>query len=255
MLTDPEKRAKYDALGQNWKSGAEYTPPSGWSGGTGGDWEDVDGFSDFFSSLFGHQTAGAGRTHRPGAGRGGVRVTFPGSDVEAELAVSLDELLRGGRRRVLLPGGRPVDVDIPLGARDGTTLRLAGRGEPGAGGGPPGDLYLRLRLVPHPRYRVVGDDLEMDLPLTPWQAVLGANVQVETPDGLVTLKVRPGTQNGRRLRLRGRGLPRGGSGARGDLHALVRIDVPASPSAAEREAYEAVKRAAGARPGGRQEAP
>jgi curved DNA-binding protein len=247
VLTDPDKRAKYDALGQNWKNGAEYTPPpgTGWSGTTGGDWEEVDGFSDFFSSLFGRQTTGAGRTRRGGAERGGVRVTLPGTDIEAELPVGLDELLRGGRRRVSLAGGRTVDVDIPFGARAGTTLRLAGRGEPGAGGGPPGDLYLRLRLIPHPRYRVVGDDLEMDLPLSPWQAVLGADVQVETPDGPVTVKVRPGTQSGRRLRLRGRGLPRGGDGARGDLHALVRIDVPASPSAAEREAYEAVKRAAG----------
>jgi curved DNA-binding protein len=245
VLTDPDKRAKYDALGQNWKNGAEYTPPSGaggWTSTTASDWEDADGFSDFFASLFGRQ---AGRAGRGGSGRGSVRVTFPGSDVDAELPVSLDELLRGGKRRVSLPGGRTLDVDIPVGAREGTTLRLAGQGEPGAGGGPPGDLYLRMRLIPHPRYRVVGDDLEMDLPLWPWQAVLGADVQVDTPDGPVTLKVRPGTQSGRRLRMRGRGLPRGG-GARGDLHAVARINVPESPSAAEREAYESLKRASGA---------
>ena len=244
VLTDPEKRAKYDALGEQWKSGAEYTPPGGgpggaWTSTSSADFEDIDGFSDFFASLFGGR---AGRAGRSGAGRGGMRVTFPGSDIEAELPVSLDELLRGGRRRVSLPGGRSLDVDIPIGARDGTTLRLAGQGEPGTNGGPPGDLYLRLRLIPHPRYRVVGDDLEMDLPLWPWQAVLGADIQVETPDGPVTLKVRPVTQNGRRLRLRGRGLPRGG-GARGDLYAVVHIVVPESPTAAERQAYEALKRA------------
>jgi curved DNA-binding protein len=246
VLTDPDKRAKYDALGQNWKNGAEYTPPGGAGPGWGttatGDWQDVDGFSDFFGSVFGRQP---GRTGRRGTGRSGVHVTFPGSDVDAELPVSLDELLRGGRRRVSLPGGRSLDVDIPVGAREGTTLRLAGQGEPGVNGGPPGDLYLRLRLIPHPRYRVAGDDLETELPLWPWQAVLGADVQVDTPDGPVTLKVRPVTQSGRRLRLRGRGLPRGG-GARGDLHAVARIVVPESPSAPEREAYEALKRASGA---------
>jgi curved DNA-binding protein len=245
VLTDPEKRKKYDALGQGWRNGAEYTPPSGTGAGRGGgappsgDWEDVEGFSDFFSSLFGRQAGGGGRRR---AGRGGVRVAFPGSDVDAEMPVSLDELLRGGRRRVQIPGGRTLDVDVPVGAREGTTLRLAGLGEPGVNGGPPGDLYLRLRLVPHPRFRVSGDDLEMDLPLWPWQAVLGADVQVETPDGPVTLKVRPGTQSGRRLRLRGRGLPRGG-GARGDLHAVARIVVPESPSDAERAAYESLRAA------------
>ena len=249
VLTDPEKRAKYDALGEQWKSGAEYTPPGGgrggaWTSTSSADFEDIDGFSDFFASLFGGRAGRAGRSGsgRSGAGRDGMRVTFPGSDIEAELPVSLDELLRGGRRRVSLPGGRSLDVDIPIGARDGTTLRLAGQGEPGTSGGPPGDLYLRLRLIPHPRYRAVGDDLEMDLPLWPWQAVLGADIQVATPDGPVTLKVRPVTQNGRRLRLRGRGLPRGG-GARGDLYAVVHIVVPESPTAAERQAYEALKRA------------
>jgi curved DNA-binding protein len=134
-----------------------------------------------------------------------------------------------------------VDVEIPRGAREGTVLRLAGQGERGMGGGPPGDLYLHVRLVPHPRYRVTGDDLEMDLPLTPWQAVLGAEVKIDTPDGPVTLTVPPGTQSGRRLRLRGRGLPRA-DGSRGDLYGVVRIVVPERPSAAERAAYEALRR-------------
>jgi curved DNA-binding protein len=172
-----------------------------------------------------------------------VRVTLPGSDVEAELAVTLSDVLRGGRRRISL-GGRSLDVEIPIGVRDGTMLRLAGQGERGLGGGPPGDLFLRVRLVPDPRYRLAGDDLEMDLPLWPWQAVLGAQVKVDTPDGNVTLRVPPGTQSGRRLRLRGRGLPRPG-GQRGDLHAVARIVVPERPSAAERAAYEALRQAAG----------
>jgi curved DNA-binding protein len=239
VLSDPDKRAKYDALGASLKSGMDFTPPPGteWRPAGAEGWEDLGGFSDFFASLFGRP--------RGRAGRGGVRIAFPGSDIEAELPVTVEELLRGGRRRIQLPGRGGLDVEIPLGVREGTVLRLAGQGEPGVNGGPPGDLYLHVRLVPHPRYRVVGDDLEMDLPLWPWQAVLGAEVRINTPDGPVTLTVPAGTQGGRRLRLRGRGLPRG-DGGRGDLHAVVRIVVPERPSAAEREAYETLKRGASA---------
>jgi curved DNA-binding protein len=234
VLSDPDKRTKYDALGENWKSGMDFTPPPGAGGRVAepGDLDDLDGFSDFFASIFGRPT---GR-----AGRGGVRITVPGADVEAALPVTLEELLRGGRRRITLDG-KSLDVDIPRGAREGTVLRLAGQGERAPNGGPPGDLYLHVRMVPHPRYRVAGDDLEMDLPLWPWQAVLGTEVRIETPDGPVTLTVPPGTQSGRRLRLRGRGMPRA-DGSRGDLYALVRIVVPDRPSAAEREAYETLKR-------------
>jgi curved DNA-binding protein len=236
VLSGPDKRARYDALGSNWKSGMDFTPPPGEAGpaAEAREWEDLGGFSDFFASIFG-RPAGRG-------GRGNVRITLPGSDVEAELPVTLEELLRDGKRRLTLDG-RSVDVEIPRGVREGTVLRLAGQGEPGIGGGPPGDLYLHVRLVPHPRYRVAGDDLEMDLPLWPWQAVLGAEVRIETPDGPVTLTVPPGTQGGRRLRLRGRGLART-DGRRGDLHAVVRIVVPERPSSTEREAYETLKRSA-----------
>ena len=242
VLSDPDKRAKYDGLGANWNSGGDFTPPpdTGWRTVDGADGDELGGFSDFFTSLFGRP---AGR-----AGRGGGQITMPGSDVEGELPVTLDDLLRGGRRRITL-GQRSLDVDISRGTRDGTVLRLAGQGLPGIGGGPPGDVYLHVRLVLHPRYRVVGDDLEMDLPLWPWQAVLGEAVKIDTPDGSVTLKVPPGTQAGRRLRLRGRGLPRA-DGSRGDLHAIARIVIPERPSAAERAAYETLKREAPA-PGDR----
>ena len=236
VLSDPDKRGKYDALGANWKSGMDFSPPGGERGYTGtAEWEDVGDVSDFFASLFGR---GTGRTSR-----GGVRVTIPGSDIEAELPVTLEELLQSARRRITLNGSRSLEVEIPRGAREGTVLRLAGQGEPGVNGGPPGDVYLRLRLIPHPRYRVAGDDLEMDLSLWPWQAVLGAEVRIETSDGPVTLTVPPGTQTGRRLRLRGRGLPRA-DGSRGDLYAVVRVVVPEHPSAAEREAYETLKQRA-----------
>ncbi len=239
VLSDPDKRVKYDALGQNWKSGMDFTPPPGSGQAEPGsaDREDVGDVSDFFASLFGR---GAGRR-----GRGGVRVTLPGSDVEAELTVTLDELLRGGKRRLQLPGGHTIEVEIPPGVRDSSVLRLAGQGEAGVNGGPPGDLFLHVRLSPHPRYRVAGDDLELDLELAPWQAVLGDEVKVETLDGPVTLKVPPGTPSGRRLRLRGRGLPRA-DGERGDLHAVVRVVVPERPTDAERQAYEALKRATAA---------
>ena len=238
VLSDSEKRAKYDALGANWKGGMDFTPPPGAADVS--DWDDLGGFSDFFASLFGRPT---GRTGR--AGRSAVRITVPGNDVEATLPVMLEDLLRSGRRRITLDGNRNLDVEIPLGVREGTVLRLAGQGERGVNDGPPGDLYLRVRMVPHPRYRVVGDDLEMDLPLWPWQAVLGGELKIETPDGPVTLTVPAGTQSGRRLRLRGRGLPRA-NGSRGDLYAVVRIVVPERPSAAEREAYEMLKQRAAA---------
>ncbi|HET9250584.1 MAG TPA: DnaJ C-terminal domain-containing protein [Candidatus Eisenbacteria bacterium] len=255
VLSDPEKRAKYDALGENWRSGMDFSPPGAQPGagdGGSGGWrtatpEDFGAFSDFFESLFGHGAAGGARAGRTGRGpRGGVRFTMPGSDIEAELAITLDELLHGGKRRIAL-GERNLDVTIPVGSRDGTVLRLAGQGEPGVGGGPPGDLYLRLRLLPDPRFRVSGDDLEMDLPLWPWQAVLGAEVRVETPDGAVKLKVPPDTQSGRRLRLRERGLPNR-AGARGDLHVVVQVVIPPRPTADERQAYEALKRASHAPP-------
>jgi len=242
VLGDPDKRRKYDALGENWKGGMDFTPPpngyrTGDGGGAAQDFEGFGDFSDFFSSLFG----GSGAR---GARASNVRVTMAGSDVEAELPVFLEEILQGDRRRVTLPNGRTVEVDIPRGVHPGTVLRLAGQGERGMGGGPPGDLYLHVRMVPHPRYRVAGDALEADLTIAPWQAVLGADIRVETPDGAVTLKVPSGTQSGRRLRLRGRGLPRP-DGTSGDLYAVVRIVVPEKPSEAEREAYEALRRAAG----------
>jgi curved DNA-binding protein len=236
VLSDPDKRAKYNALGADWKGGMDFTPPPGAGRGPTvrtGEWEDGGDFSDFFASIFGRPAGGTRR--------GGGRMRMPGDDIEGELPLTLDDVLRGGQRRITLDG-RSLDVTIPRGIRDGATLRLAGQGGRGSNGGPPGDVFLRVRLTPHPRYRVAGDDLEMDLPLWPWQAVLGAEVRVDTPDGPVTLTVPPGTQSGQRLRLRGRGLPRGDG--RGDLYAVVRIVVPTGPSAAERAAYETLRREA-----------
>jgi len=245
VLSDPDKRAKYDALGANWKGGMDFTPPpdTGRGPSVTTDWEGFGDFSDFFGSIFGRPSGGRAGAGRAGADRAGVRMPIPGNDVEGELPLTLDDVLHGGQRRITVDG-RSLDVTIPRGIRDGATLRLAGQGGPGINGGPAGDVYLRVRLLPHPRYRVVDDDLEMDLSLWPWQAVLGAELRVDTPDGPVTLTVPPGTQSGQRLRLRGRGLPR--DGARGDLYAVVRVVVPTRPSAAEREAYEMLRRSASA---------
>jgi len=251
VLKDPKKRSRYDALGSNWKNGEDFTPPngSGPRGGTYGgqvDFGDMDSFSDFFNSLFG----GAGGVGGATRGRGGgsrVYVQARGSDVEAELGLRIDEILTGGKRRITLGEGRALDVEIPKGARDGTLLRLVGQGEPGLGGAPAGDLYLHLRIIPDARFRVAGDDLEMDLPLWPWQAVLGATVKVDVPDGAVHLKIPALTVSGRRLRLRGKGLPHA-DGTRSDLYAIVRINVPVAPSEEEIAAYEAVKRASNAPP-------
>ena len=245
VLSDPDKRAKYDALGANWKGGMDFTPPpdTGRGPSVTTEWEGFGDFSDFFGSIFGRPPGGRAGAGRAGGDRAGVRMPIPGNDVEGELPLTLDDVLHGGQRRITVDG-RSLDVTIPRGIRDGATLRLAGQGGPGVNGGPAGDVYLRVRLLPHPRYRVVGDDLEMDLPLWPWQAVLGTEVRVDTPDGPVTLTVPPGTQSGQRLRLRGRGLPR--DGGRGDLYAVVRIVVPTRPSAAEREVYEMLRRSASA---------
>jgi curved DNA-binding protein len=236
VLSDTDKRAKYDALGANWKSGMDFTPPPGAPRGataTTSEWSDAGDFSDFFASIFGRPSTGTGRS--------GFRMPIAGHDVEGELPLTLDDVLHGGQRRITLDG-RSLDVTIPRGIRDGTTLRLAGQGGSGVNGGPAGDVYLRVRLRPHPRYRAVGDDLEMDLPLWPWQAVLGDDVRTETPDGPITLTVPPGTQSSARLRLRERGLPRGDG--RGDLYAVARVIVPTRPSPAEREAYETLRRVA-----------
>jgi curved DNA-binding protein len=242
VLRDPEKRERYDRLGANWRAGDDVSGAAGFSGfrpggssERGGGFEDVrvsfgDGgsfgdFSDLFDGLFGA---------RSGRGFAGAR---RGADLEAELELSLEEAAQGGHRWVALADGRSYEVTIPPGVRDGQRIRLAGEGGRGNGGGPVGDLLLRVRLRPHPRFRVEGDDLYTELPVSPWEAALGATVELKTLDGTAQVKVPGGSSCGRRLRLRGEGMPRTG-GARGDLYAEVRILVPAKLSRAERKAFQ-----------------
>jgi curved DNA-binding protein len=238
VLSDAEKRERYDRLGARWREAEREAPDEsfedffaqeGFGGGTHAEFGD-----DLFEALFG---ARAGRAAGPLRGR----------DREALLELSLEDALAGGRRRLTLDG-REVNVNFPVGVRDGQRIRLAGQGGEGRDGGPPGDLFLRVALKPHPRFRRRGDrDLEVDLPITPSEAALGATVVVETPTGTARVRVPPGSSSGRRLRLRGRALPKRGGG-HGDLHAIVKIVVPKELSDRERKLYEQLAESSGTDP-------
>jgi curved DNA-binding protein len=160
-----------------------------------------------------------------------------GGDQEATLELSLEEAVRGGRRRISLADGRDYEINIPAGVRDGQRIRLAGEGGRGAGEGPSGDLFLRVRVKPDPRFRVEGSDLHVDVPVTPWEAAIGATVEVPTLDGSARVRVPAGSSTGRKLRLRGQGIP-DRSGGRGELYATVKIEVPKKLSAEERRLFE-----------------
>jgi curved DNA-binding protein len=253
VLSDPDTRQRYDQFGADFRQVPPGVDPETWAsarrggarrggaragagagagrrpGGGGPDvWfesgpgEDID-LDDLLGGFFG----GRGR-----AGWGPV----PGADQEAELPVTVEEAYHGARRRVTLDG-RSLDVAIPAGVVDGQRIRLAGQGGQGSEGAPPGDLYLVVRLAPHPRYRVKGRDISVDLPLAPWEAALGASVAIDTPGGEAKVKVPAGTSSGKRLRLRGRGLPHP-RGRPGDLYAEAKIMVPARLSADEQRLFE-----------------
>jgi curved DNA-binding protein len=229
VLSDPEKRERYDRLGANWRRQEQAAPDTNFEDfvarqGFGGEDPGLDFGDDLFERLFG--------------GRVGGRQDGPlrGHDREALLELSLEDALKGGRRKLGLDQ-RDIDVNFPAGVRDGQLIRVAGKGGPGRDGGQPGDLYLRIALKPHPYFRQRGDDLEVDLPVAPWEAALGATVPVKTTSGSAQVKVPAGSSSGRRLRLRGRGLPKTG-GAHGDLHAIVKITVPKELGDRERELYE-----------------
>jgi curved DNA-binding protein len=240
-LRDKEKRAAYDGLGSH-RAGQDFRPPPDWfdrfgSGGSGGmrdDLRDVD-LSDLFESMGIFGRAGVrGR----GAGRG---MRFPGEDYEVTVRLGLEEAARGTERELRLDG-RSIRARIPRGATDGQRLRLAGKGGAGVDGGPPGDLYLHIVLEPHALFRSSGHDLEIEIPLAPWEASLGAQIEVPTLDGAVSMKVPPGVKSGQKLRLAGKGLPKPGGGA-GDLYASLNIVVPAAVSEREKKLYEELRAA------------
>jgi curved DNA-binding protein len=234
VLSDPDKRERYDRLGANWRQQEQQAPEANFEEffthqGFGSDDARAEFSDDLFERLFGGRSAGG-----PGQRSGGP---LRGLDREAQLELTLEEALQGGRRRLTLDQ-REIDVNFPARVRDGQLIRLAGQGAPGRDGGPRGDLYLRVVLKLHPSFRRRGDDdLDVDLPVSPWEAALGGTVPVQTPSSTAQIRVPPGSASGRRLRLRGRGLPKAGGGS-GDLHAIVMITVPQQLSDRERELYE-----------------
>jgi len=248
VLGDPEKRAAYDDVGRRYHGGQEFQPPPGWDSGfefSGRDFGPGEAreFSEFFQSLFGR--VGAGRRER--ADR-----HLHGQDHHARVVIELEDAYRGARRTISLRvptvdtqghtilQERQLDVTIPKGIREGQHLRLAGQGGPGEGGAPPGDLYLQVAFRTHPHFRVDGADIYLDLPVSAWEAALGATVTVPTPDGQVQLTVPAGSASGRRLRLRGKGLP---GIPPGDMYAVLRVTAPPAETAAAKSAYEALARA------------
>jgi len=249
VLKDPEKRAAYDQLGSNWRAGQDFRPPPGWEshGGFGS-----SQFSDFFEALFGDR-GGFGHSANPFEGIfGGRRDTGrnTGQDQSAKVTVSLEEAYSGTTHNLRLqtpePDGRGqvrsklrnLRVKIPAGVRNGQRIRLQGQGSPGVAGGKPGDLYLEVHIEPHPLFHLRGKDILLDLPVAPWEAALGATLNVPTLGGEVEMKIPPDSAAGRRFRLRGRGLP--GTPA-GDQYVTLRIVNPPAESMEARKLFEKMR--------------
>jgi curved DNA-binding protein len=256
VLKDTEKRAAYDRFGANWKNGQDFTPPPNWNEGFkyanegfggahpgyGGGFEGDQ--SEFFESLF-------GRGNRRQSSRGGQSrqsMNFKGQDHHAKILIDLADAYNGAKRTIALhmptldasghvsTQERKLDVSIPKGIKAGQNLRLSGQGGPGAGEGPAGDLYLEIDFHPNPLYRIDGKDVFIDIPLTPWEAALGTTVNVPTPAGsTLELKIPAGTIAGRKMRLKGKGIP---STELGDLYVVPTIALPPADTEAHQEAYE-----------------
>jgi len=246
VLRDPQKRAAYDQVGQGAQGGQEFRPPPNWdagfefSGGPQGD-GDFANHSEFFEELFGAARRGGAR-HR-GAGPG---ARMRGQDHHAKIVIPLGDAFHGATRTLTLQSPeldasghvalreRQLSVNIPKGIRAGQQIRLAGQGTPGFGGEPAGDLYLEVQFEPHARYRVDGRDLYLTLPVAPWEAALGAAVPVPTPDGELAMNVPAGSQTGRKLRLKGRGIP---GSTPGDLYAVLEVVLPPAASDQDKALY------------------
>ena len=246
VLKDPEKRAAYDELGVNWKAGQEFRPPPDWGtgfefSGSGMHAEDAGAHSDFFESLF-------GRGMGPQAGAG-TRQAFNarGEDHHAKVQVDIEDTYKGASHGIslrtpeldksghVITKNRTLNVKIPKGVRQGQKIRLSGQGSPGHGNGGAGDLYLEIEFRPHSFYRPDGKDVYVELPLTPWEAALGASVKVPTPDGPVDMKIPAGTSNDQKLRLKGRGIP---GSPPGDIYVVAKLTLPPASSDADKEFYK-----------------
>jgi len=252
VLSDPEKRRKYDQLGANWDQ-PHHGQPAYQQGPMPGASNEFNfggtGFSDFFEQYF----SGASRYGFPEdafAPGGGAPRERRGSDIEGDILVTLEEVMHGAVRPISLQMSnartgkvepQSFQVRIPPGVTDGKRIRVPGQGEPGSGKAAAGDLYLRVRHAAHPDFHTEGHDLYYDLDLAPWEAVLGAELTVPTLDGAIKLRIPAGSENGHQLRVRGRGLPKGKSGGRGDYHATITIHSPSETNAEERELWEKLR--------------
>ncbi len=245
VLKDPEKRAAYDQLGANWKAGHDFNPPPNWDagfefGGGGYTGDDSADYSDFFESLFGQRFGGVhgGRAH------GGFHAR--GEDHHARVLIDLEDAFRGATRGITLRHPEldntghvvnrehTLNVKIPKGVKEGQRIRLTGQGAPGMGKAPAGDLYLEIGFNTHPLYLAEGRDLYLDLPVTPWEAALGATVKTPTPGGSVDLRIPADTRSGQKLRLKGRGIP---GTPPGDIYVIPQITLPPADSEAAKALY------------------
>ena len=256
VLKDPEKRKRYDMLGQNWKAGADFNPEPGF-GGFQFDFGNLGGFargagggasspfSDFFDVLFG-QTFGQGGQAPGAASNPGAAQARRSPDHEAEIELTIEELARGTARNIQVSrAGQPpktLQVKIPAGIRPGSKVRVPGEAPPSPMGGPPGDLFLKVRVKPHPFLTIEGDNLVSELTISAPLAVLGGEAAVNTLDGTVHINIPPSSQNGRLLRLRERGLPKLKQSVRGDHLVRLKVQMPTSVSPEEKKAWEELLR-------------
>lgn len=251
VLKDPEKRAAYDQLGSNWKAGQDFHPPPDWDAGfefRGGGYTEgnASDYSDFFSSIFGEgfrQASTGGRQSQRG-------FNMRGEDHHAKVVIDLEDAYTGATRAInlrspevnangqVITRDRTLNVKIPKGVKQGQKIRLNGQGSPGMGGGGSGDLYLEVQFNPHSNYTVEGHDVYLELPLTPWEAALGASIKVPTPAGPVDMKIPAGTRGGSKLRLKGRGIP---AKQAGDLYIVPVITLPPAENDAQKALYEKMR--------------
>jgi len=261
VLKDPEKRAAYDQLGANWKAGQDFNAPPDWDAGfefggggftgryTSSDFGggDASAYSDFFESLFGQGFRQAGGHSQQG-------FHAKGNDHHAKILIDLEDAINGASRSIslrvpevdasghVITKDRVLKVNIPKGIKQGQHIRLAGQGSPGMGKGKAGDLYLEIEFNPHSIYRVEGRDIYLNLPVAPWEAALGATVQVPTPTGKVDMKIAAGSKDGKKMRLKGRGIPASSaSNNPGDFYVVLQIELPTATTEEEKAIFEKMK--------------